>query len=56
MATKNQKVTIEVLLVGAEIGGIISDIASAPVDALAQMEGTYPGPKTVGHVKLELRA
>ena len=68
----------------------ISDIASAPIDALAQLEGTYPGPrtvaqgvldvteemlpesggftvvevplhrpkfaKTVGHVKLELRA
>ena len=68
----------------------ISDIASAPLDALAQMEGTYPGPrtaaqgvldvtedmmpdvgqvtfvevplhrpkfaKTIGHVKLELRA
>lgn len=25
----------------------ISDIASAPIDALAQQEGTYPGPKTV---------
>ena len=25
----------------------IEDIASAPLDALAQMEGTYPGPKTV---------
>lgn len=25
----------------------ISDIASAPIDALAQLEGTYPGPKTV---------
>ncbi len=25
----------------------ISDIASAPLDALAQIEGTYPGPKTV---------
>ena len=25
----------------------ISDIASAPMDALAQLEGTYPGPKTV---------
>ena len=23
----------------------ISDIASAPIDALAQMEGTYPGPR-----------
>jgi hypothetical protein len=25
----------------------ISDIASAPLDALAQLEGSYPGPKTV---------
>ena len=25
----------------------ISDIASAPVEALAALEGTYPGPKTV---------
>ena len=25
----------------------ISDIASAPIDALAQLEGSYPGPKTV---------
>lgn len=25
----------------------ISDIASAPLDALSQLEGTYPGPKTV---------
>jgi hypothetical protein len=24
----------------------ISDIAAAPMDALAQLEGTYPGPKT----------
>jgi hypothetical protein len=28
------------------ISARISDIAAAPMDALAQLEGTYPGPKT----------
>jgi hypothetical protein len=32
----------------------IDDIASAPLDALAQMEGTYPGPKTVLQGVLDL--
>ena len=32
----------------------ISDIASAPLDALAQMEGTYPGPKTVAQGVLDV--
>ena len=32
----------------------ISDIASAPIDALAQMEGTYPGPKTVAQGVLDV--
>ena len=32
----------------------ISDIASAPIDALAQIEGTYPGPKTVAQGVLDV--
>lgn len=32
----------------------ISDVASAPIDALAQLEGTYPGPKTVLQGVLDL--
>ena len=32
----------------------ISDIASAPIDALAQMEGAYPGPKTVAQGVLDV--
>ena len=32
----------------------IEDIASAPVDALAQMEGTYPGPKTAAQGVLDV--
>ena len=32
----------------------IRDIASAPLDALAQMEGTYPGPKTVAQGVLDV--
>ena len=32
----------------------ISDIASAPLDALAQMEGTYPGPKAVAQGVLDV--
>ena len=32
----------------------IDDIASAPLDALAQMEGTYPGPKTVAQGVLDV--
>ena len=32
----------------------IDDIASAPIDALAQLEGTYPGPKTVAQGVLDL--
>ena len=32
----------------------ISDIASAPSDALAQLEGTYPGPKTVAQGVLDV--
>ena len=32
----------------------ISDIASAPIDALAQMAGTYPGPKTVAQGVLDV--
>ena len=32
----------------------MSDIASAPIDALAQMEGTYPGPKTVAQGVLDV--
>ena len=32
----------------------ISDIASAPIDALAQLEGTYPGPKTVAQGVLDV--
>ena len=31
-----------------------TDIASAPIDALAQMEGTYPGPKTVAQGVLDV--
>ena len=41
MATKNQKLSIEVLLVGAEIGG-------------TKLQPHLV--KTIGHVKLELRA
>ena len=117
MTAKSQKVTVEVLLAGVEIGGIkpqphlvkttrlltvdlvclrasiakktaakevkfqkvkadlkgqgwtervmfrglmqkytvgIDDIASAPLDALAQMEGTYPGPKTIAQGALDV--
>ena len=32
----------------------ISDIASAPFDALSQLEGTYPGPKTVAQGVLDV--
>ena len=32
----------------------IGDIASAPIDALAQLEGTYPGPKTVAQGVLDV--
>ena len=32
----------------------ISDIASAPIDALAQLEGAYPGPKTVAQGVLDV--
>ena len=32
----------------------IDDIASAPLDALAQMEGTYPGPRTVAQGVLDV--
>ena len=32
----------------------ISDIASAPIDALAQLEGTYPGPKAVAQGVLDV--
>ena len=32
----------------------IDDIESAPLDALAQMEGTYPGPKTVAQGVLDV--
>ena len=32
----------------------ISDIASAPFDALAQLEGTYPGPRTVAQGVLDV--
>ena len=32
----------------------ISDIASAPIDALAQLEGTYPGPRTVAQGVLDV--
>ena len=32
----------------------IDDIASAPLDALAQLEGTYPGPKTVAQGVLDV--
>ena len=32
----------------------IDDIASAPIDALAQMEGTYPGPKAVAQGVLDV--
>ena len=32
----------------------IEDIASAPLDALAQMEGAYPGPKTVAQGVLDV--
>ena len=32
----------------------ISDIASAPIDALSQLEGTYPGPKTVAQGVLDV--
>ena len=32
----------------------ISDIASAPINALAQLEGTYPGPKTVAQGVLDV--
>ena len=32
----------------------ISDIASAPIDALGQLEGTYPGPKTVAQGVLDI--
>ena len=32
----------------------IGDIASAPIDALSQLEGTYPGPKTVAQGVLDV--
>ena len=32
----------------------ISDIASAPIDALSQLAGTYPGPKTVAQGVLDV--
>ena len=32
----------------------IDDIASAPIDALAQLEGTYPGPRTAAQGVLDL--
>ena len=32
----------------------IRDIASAPIDALAQLEGTYPGPRTVAQGVLDV--
>lgn len=32
----------------------IQDIASAPIDALSQLEGTYPGPKTVAQGVLDV--
>jgi len=32
----------------------IHDIASAPIDALAQLEGTYPGPKTAAQGVLDV--
>ena len=32
----------------------ISDIASAPIDALSQLEGTYPGPRTVAQGVLDV--
>ena len=32
----------------------IDDIASAPIDALSQLEGTYPGPKTVAQGVLDV--
>ena len=32
----------------------ISDIASAPIDALSQLEGTYPGPKTAAQGVLDV--
>ena len=32
----------------------VSDIASAPIDALAQLEGTYPGPRTVAQGVLDV--
>lgn len=96
MPAKSSKITVEVLLVGADIDGIklqphlirtrrlltvdmicprsatakialkefrnvvqqytvgISDIASAPIDALAQLEGTYPGPRTVAQGVLDV--
>ena len=32
----------------------ISDIVSAPIDALSQLEGTYPGPRTVARGVLDV--
>lgn len=32
----------------------ISDIASAPIDALSQLEGTYPGPRNVAQGVLDV--
>ena len=32
----------------------VSDVASAPIDALAQLEGSYPGPKTAAQGVLDL--
>lgn len=40
------------LLQGYTVG--IGDIASAPLDALSQLEGTYPGPKTVAQGVLDI--
>ena len=59
MAMKNQKVAIEVLLAGAEIGGIRLQPHLVKTKRLVTVEVLLHRPKfakTVGHVKLELRA
>ena len=59
MATKNQKVAIEVLLAGAEIGGIKLQPHLVKTTRLVTVEVPLHRPKftrTVGTVRLELRS
>ena len=59
MAAKNQKVAVEVLLGGAEIGGIKLQPHLVKTTRLVTVDVPLHRPKftkTVGRVKLELRA